>query len=608
MIRSLKVWKIWISVLALVPLLAVACGGGEEEPTAAPPKTMEKLTGTVEIDGSSTVYPITEAVAEEFGKVHPEVRVNVGVSGTGGGFKRFVVGETDISDASRPIKDSEARAAADNGIEYLEIKVGTDGLSVMVNPENDFVDCLSVGELKRIWEPGSTVRTWNHVSPFFPNRPLALYGPDTDSGTFDYFTEEIVGEAQASRWDYTASADDNVLVQGISGDRNALGYFGYAYYQENTNKLKVLAIDDGDGCVAPTSDTIESGDYTPLARPLFIYVSKESMERPEVAAFVDFYMEHGRALTREVGYIPLAPEAYSIEGGMQKVPEKIPAKMTMEKLTGTIEIDGSSTVYPITEAVAEEFGKVHSDVRVNVGVSGTGGGFKRFVVGETDISDASRPIKDSEAQSAADKGVEYIEIKVGTDGLSVMVNPENDFVDCLSVAELKKIWEPGSSVTNWNQVRDSFPDRPLRLYGPDTDSGTFDYFTEEIVGEAQASRSDYTASADDNVLVQGISGDRNALGYFGYAYYQENTDKLRVVAIDDGEGCVTPTSDTIESGDYTPLARPLFIYVSKKSFEQPEVAAFVEFYMEHGRELTREVGYIPLEASAYTNALEMISR
>ena len=293
---------------------------------------------------------------------------------------------------------------------------------------------------------------------------------------------------------------------------------------------------------------------------------------------------------------------------MQKVPEKIPAKMTMEKLTGTIEIDGSSTVYPITEAVAEEFGKVHSDVRVNVGVSGTGGGFKRFVVGETDISDASRPIKDSEAQSAADKGVEYIEIKVGTDGLSVMVNPENDFVDCLSVAELKKIWEPGSSVTNWNQVRDSFPDRPLRLYGPDTDSGTFDYFTEEIVGEAQASRADYTASADDNVLVQGISGDRNALGYFGYAYYQENTDKLKVIAIDDGDGCVVPTSDTIESGDYTPLARPLFIYVSKKSLERSAVAAFVEFYMEHGRALTREVGYIPLDASAYTNALGMNSR
>ena len=305
---SLKAWKIWMAVLALAPLLALACDEGREQ-TAD--ESTEGLSGTIEIDGSSTVFPITEAVAEEFEKVHPDVRVIVGVSGTGGGFKRFVAQETDISDASRPIKDSEARAAADNGIEYLEIEVATDGLSVMVNPENDFVDCLSVADLKRIWEPGSTVKTWNHVSPFFPNRPLALYGPDTDSGTFDYFTEETVGEAQASRSDYTASANDNVLVRGISGDRNALGYFGYAYYQENTDKLKAVAIYDGEGCVAPTPETIESGDYTPLARPLFIYVSKKSLERPEVSAFVDFYMEHGRELTREVGYIPLAPEAYS---------------------------------------------------------------------------------------------------------------------------------------------------------------------------------------------------------------------------------------------------------------------------------------------------------
>ena len=203
----------------------------------------------------------------------------------------------------------------------------------------------------------------------------------------------------------------------------------------------------------------------------------------------------------------------------------------MVTLSGTIEIDGSSTVFPVSEAVAEEFGKLHRDVRVNVGVSGTGGGFKRFTAGETDISDASRPIKDREAAAAKENGVEYIELKVGTDGLSVTVSPENGFVDCLTVAELKRIWEPGSKITRWNQVRPEFPDRPMRLYGADTDSGTFDYFTEEIVGEAQASRADYTASADDNVLVQGISGDRNALGYFGYAYYAENPDKLKVVAV-----------------------------------------------------------------------------
>ena len=274
--------------------------------------------------------------------------------------------------------------------------------------------------------------------------------------------------------------------------------------------------------------------------------------------------------------------------------------------TKTVEIDGSSTVFPITEAVAEEFQKVHSDVQVNVGVSGTGGGFKRFIRGETDISDASRPIKPSEAEKAATNGIEYLELKVAIDGLSVMVNKENDFVDCLTVEELKRIWEPGSTVDSWNDVRPEWPDRPLRLYGPDTDSGTFDYFTEEIMGEARRSRADYTASPDDNVLVQGIAGDRNGLGYFGYAYYIENTDKLKLVAVDSGNGCVLPTGETIQGGQYTPLSRPLFIYVSRKSLERPEVKAFVEFYMENAPELVREVGYIPLGDEGYQQNLEMV--
>lgn len=276
-------------------------------------------------------------------------------------------------------------------------------------------------------------------------------------------------------------------------------------------------------------------------------------------------------------------------------------------LGGSIEVDGSSTVFPISEAVAEEFNKVHPNVRVNVGVSGTGGGFKRFTVGETDISDASRPIRDSEREAAAANGVEYYELRVGTDGLSVMVSTQNEFVECLTVEELNKIWEPSSPVNNWSQVRSSFPDRPLRLYGPDTDSGTFDFFTEEINGEAQSSRSDYTASADDNVLVQGIGGDRNALGYFGYAYYAENMDKLKLVAVDNGNGCVTPTLDTILSSEYEPLTRPLFIYVNKESLERAEVRVFVEFYMQQGEKLTREVGYVPVESSAYAENLRMIS-
>jgi phosphate transport system substrate-binding protein len=272
-------------------------------------------------------------------------------------------------------------------------------------------------------------------------------------------------------------------------------------------------------------------------------------------------------------------------------------------LSGDIEVDGSSTVFPITEAVAEEFRRGEPGVQVNVGVSGTGGGFKRFVAGETDISDASRPIKASEAEEAAANGVEYIEMRVGTDGLSVVVNPNNDFAGCLTVAELKAIWEPGSTISNWKDVRAGFPDQRLRLYGPGTDSGTFDYFTEEIVGEVQASRADYTASEDDNVLVQGVGGDRGALGYFGFAYYSENASRVNAVAIDDGNGCVEPTVENIEAGDYTPLSRPLFIYVNKASLARPEVAAFIRFYMEHGAELTAAVGYVASDASVYAGNL-----
>ena len=227
------------------------------------------------------MFPVTEAVAEEFRKDNPNVQVNVGVSGTGGGFKRFTAGETEVTNASRPIKDSERAAAAENGIEFLELWVGIDGLSVMVNPGNDFVDCLTVEELKAIWEPGSTVDNWSQVRPGFPDQGIRLYGPGTDSGTFDYFTEEIVGEAQAARSDFVASEDDNVLVVGIN-DRTALDFFGYAYYAENPDKLKLVAIDAGGGCVTPTPATIESGQYQPLSRPLFIYAPSTPRRWPSL--------------------------------------------------------------------------------------------------------------------------------------------------------------------------------------------------------------------------------------------------------------------------------------------------------------------------------------
>jgi phosphate transport system substrate-binding protein len=296
----------WSALLALLVLMLSSCSDSED---AFDPNS-PRLTGTIEIDGSSSVFPITEAVAEDFHKVNSDVQVNVGVSGTGGGFKRFVAGETDISDASRPIKDEEAATAAENGIEYIEIEIALDGISVVVNPNNKFISCLTVTQLKDIWEPDSKIEKWSDLNPDWDDKKIRLYGPGTDSGTFDYFTEEIVGETQRSRADYTASEDDNVLVQGIAGDRNSLGYFGYAYYAANSRSVKLVDIDAGDGCVTPTETTIQDGTFKPLSRPLFIYVNTRSLQRPAVMAFLEYYLEHGAELSTEVGYISLPSAVY----------------------------------------------------------------------------------------------------------------------------------------------------------------------------------------------------------------------------------------------------------------------------------------------------------
>jgi phosphate transport system substrate-binding protein len=268
---------------------------------------------------------------------------------------------------------------------------------------------------------------------------------------------------------------------------------------------------------------------------------------------------------------------------------------------GRISIDGSSSVYPITEAVAEEYRKQYSDIRVTVGVSGTGGGFKKFSRGETDISNASRPIKESEAEACQKNGISFIEIPVAYDGLAVVISPSNDFVDYLTVAELKKMWEPAAqeNIRSWKQIRSTFPDVPLRLYGAGTSSGTYDYFTEAIVGKAKSSRGDYTASEDDNVLVQGVSSDKGALGFFGLAYYEENKQKLKLVGIDAGKGIVYPTDSTVRTGVYAPLSRPEFIYVNAKSARSPVIQEFIKFYMEHASALVKEVGYVPLPNEVY---------
>jgi phosphate transport system substrate-binding protein len=275
-----------------------------------------------------------------------------------------------------------------------------------------------------------------------------------------------------------------------------------------------------------------------------------------------------------------------------------------------VKIDGSSTVFPVTEAVAEDFQKAsRGRYRVTVGISGTGGGFKKFCRGETDISDASRPISKKEMDACKEAGIRYIELPVAFDALTVVVNPKNTFLKQLTVTELKKMWEPAAQgkITSWNQVNASWPNRPLTLFGAGADSGTFDYFTEAITGKSKSSRGDFTASEDDNVLVQGVSRDVNALGFFGFAYYVENQDKLKAVPIVNEKGQpVAPSMDAVLKGIYNPLARPIFIYVNEKALDKPEVRQFVEYYMAHGAKLAREVKYVPLPERAYAHNLEMV--
>jgi len=278
-----------------------------------------------------------------------------------------------------------------------------------------------------------------------------------------------------------------------------------------------------------------------------------------------------------------------------------------------VKVDGSSTVFPVTEAVAEDFQKAKKQqVKVTVGISGTGGGFKKFCRGETDISNASRPILKAEMADCAKAGVEYYELPVAFDALTVVVNPKNNFIRQLTVAEMKKMWEPAAQgkITRWNQVNPAWPDQPVKLFGAGSDSGTFDYFTEAIVGKAKSSRGDFTASEDDNVLVQGVAGDVNAIGYFGYAYYAENQNKLKALPIveKDGKPGVSPSEQTVLNGSYQPLSRPIFIYVNAKSIAKPEVKKFVDFYMTQGATMAKEVKYVPLPADAYKTGLDHIAK
>ena len=291
--------------LSVVIFTVLSCGNNKKEDD----------NSSIAIDGSSTVFPITAAIAEEYRAEAPAVDVTIGVSGTGGGMQKFGEGEIDIANASRPISEDEQAIAEANTIDFVELEVAYDGLAVVVNPENDWVDCLTVEQLKKLWEPAAQgkITHWNQINPEWPNEEIHLFGPGVASGTFDYFTEAVVGESGSSRGDYTASEDDNVLVQGVSGDKYGLGFFGLAYYEENQDKLRLVSVDGGEGCVEPTRETIANGTYVPLSRPLLIYVNSSSVENPQVVDFVNFYLEEAPDLMKDVGYVPLTPEEYKAE-------------------------------------------------------------------------------------------------------------------------------------------------------------------------------------------------------------------------------------------------------------------------------------------------------
>jgi phosphate transport system substrate-binding protein len=300
------------ALIAVAAIFVAGCGRSDTESASASDGTQaagSSLSGRIEVDGSSTVGPFVTAGAEQFQGQNQNVHVTVGISGTGGGFERFCAGETDISDASRPIKeDEEVPVCQKNGIEYTQLQVANDGIAVVVNKENDWAACLSVEQLNKIWGPDSKVDNWNQVDSSFPDQKLTLAGPGTDSGTFDFFTAQINGEEDASRTDYQATEDDNVIVQAVEGDKGGLGYFGLSYFEQNQENLNDVELDGGSGCVAPSSETVQDGSYTPLSRPLFIYVKNTSLQKPEVEAFVKYLLDNEESIAESALFVPMTDE------------------------------------------------------------------------------------------------------------------------------------------------------------------------------------------------------------------------------------------------------------------------------------------------------------
>ncbi|GAA5526839.1 phosphate ABC transporter substrate-binding protein PstS family protein [Herpetosiphon gulosus] len=580
--------------------------GGEVDPAM--------VQGDIVSAGSSTVYPLSEAVAEIFTEDGYTGNITIDSIGTGAGFERFcTAAETDIANASRAIKAEEAEACAAKGREVVEFRVGTDALAVVVSSKNTFVSNLTEAQVADIFS--GTYKTWDQVDASYPAEAIKLYSPGTDSGTFDYFVEHFFDSEEKFILGANPqlSEDDNVLVTGIEGDANAIGYFGYAYYNENKTKLTALTIDG----VEPTEATTEDGSYS-LARPLYIYSAKNILtEKPQVAAFINYYLTNVNDVILEVGYFPASEEALSgakdalinaLTGGSSSTGGNTSGAVALEEVDpsavqGDIVSAGSSTVYPLSEAVAEIFGEDGYTGNMTIDSIGTGAGFERFcTAAETDIANASRAIKDEEAKACANKGREVVEFRVGTDALAVVVSSKNTFVSNLTEAQVADIFS--GTYKTWDQVDASYPAEAIKLYSPGTDSGTFDYFVEHFFDSEEKFilGANPQLSEDDNVLVTGIEGDANAIGYFGYAYYNENKTKLKALTIDG----VEPTEATTEDGSYS-LARPLYIYSAKNVLaEKPQVAAFINYYLTNVNEVILEVGYFPASEAALNEAKQSL--
>ena len=620
-----RVLFVWFLVVALVP---AACGRSDEEaaPADEPAREVQtmaerdtpgglpevnplEVSGDIISAGSSTVFPLSEAMAERFRDEGYADNITIDSIGSGAGFERFcVAGESDIANASRAIRDSERESCAAIDRIPIEFRVGSDALAVAVSRDNEFVSNLSMEQLALVF---STAVTWADVNPDWPAEPIQRFSPGTDSGTFDYFVEEVFDkdmEPILSADALQLSEDDNVLVQGVTGSPYAVGYFGYAYYQENADILKIVAIND----VEATTANVDNGSY-PLARPLYIYSDAGIMaEKPQVAAFISFFLTYVNEEIERAGYFPA--EASVLKAARQSLLHAMSARAGGEmmamlpevnplEVSGDIISAGSSTVFPLSEAMAERFKDEGYADNITIDSIGSGAGFERFcVAGESDIANASRAIKDSERESCAAIDRIPIEFRVGSDALAVAVSRDNEFVSNLSMEQLALVF---STAVTWADVNPDWPAEPIQRFSPGTDSGTFDYFVEEVFDkdmEPILSADALQLSEDDNVLVQGVTGSPYAVGYFGYAYYQENADILKIVAINDVEA----TTANVDNGSY-PLARPLYIYSDAGIMaEKPQVAAFISFFLTYVNEEIERVGYFPAESSVLEAAKQSL--